>query len=161
VTHRLGCWSLRGPLRERFVGGVSTLRHVSEEPADASRGWSRFEALVLLGILVALVALAVWAVVGLTDRDRMPRLTFPADHGVSASDPEWLRCAAETVENHPEQFGAQHGFVVEYRQNRWLVRGTGAETWISVGDGKLIYRRPGWRHPRSFPVNCPGVWPWA
>jgi hypothetical protein len=114
-------------------------------------------ALVLVAVVVALVGLGVWAfaVKGI----RMPKFSFPADHGVSASDPDWVRCAVETIDRHPQLPGVQHGFVVEFQQGQWLVRGMWTDSWVEVRDRSLVYGSPGSGESRQMPVDCPDVWP--
>ncbi len=82
--------------------------------------------------------------------------SFPADHGVTATDDQWVRCAAETIEAHPEAFGAPSGFVIEADQSGALqVRTALITTPVQFADGRLSYRRFDSWH--TIPMDCPGV----
>jgi hypothetical protein len=128
---------------------------VSRDRGKGSRRWSAPAVLVVLAIVVALLGAGVWVAAG--KGLRLPRFSFPADHGVSTTDPDWLRCAAETIQRHPQEFGAQHGFGVELRQRQWVVSGTWFDKWIEVADGKIADRSPGSTDARKMPLDCPGV----
>jgi hypothetical protein len=112
---------------------------------------------VVAVLLVILVGVGVWVAVG--KGVRLPKFSLPADHGVSASDPQWLRCAAETIERHPQPLGAQNGFVIEFSDGQWLVRGRWADKRVEVKNGTLLYASPGSADSRRMPVDCPGVSP--
>ncbi|MBM3695877.1 MAG: hypothetical protein FJW79_08100 [Actinobacteria bacterium] len=112
---------------------------------------------MLLAVLVALVGLGALGVVGLTGR--MPKFWLAADHGVSASDPEWVRCAAETIERHPEPFRAEHGFVLEHEGAHLVVRSTWIDTGVQVGEGHLVWKPRSAQDFRDIPLDCPGVRP--
>ena len=129
---------------------------MNEDLDRGSRQRSGRAVLVAVGIVVvALVVLGIWA---FTVRGvRLPKFSLPADHGVSASDPDWLRCAAETIQRHPQEFGAQHGFVIESRQGQWVVGGMWFDKWVEVEDGAIAYRSPGSEDARRMPLDCPGV----
>jgi hypothetical protein len=105
--------------------------------------------------LVALVAAGVSVAVG--KGVRLPKFSLPADHGVTASDPEWLRCAAETIERHPQPLGAQSGFLLEFSDGEWLVRGRWADKRVEVQGGDLLYASPGSTDSRRMPLDCPDV----
>jgi hypothetical protein len=106
-------------------------------------------------LLVVLVTAGVWVAVG--KGARLPKFSLPADHGVTASDSEWLRCAAETVERHPQPVGAQNGFVIEFSGGEWLLRGRWADKRIEVDGGDLLYASPGSEDSRRMPLDCPSV----
>jgi hypothetical protein len=154
-----------GPPAGLFAGGKLTSSgaclgcvDVSQDTDRGSRRRSGRAVLVVVGIMVvALVVLGIWAFA--VKGARLPKFSFPADHGVSASDPDWLRCAAETIQRHPQEFGAQHGFVIESRQGQWVVSGTWFDKWVEVEDGEIAYRSPGSEDARRMPLDCPGISP--
>jgi hypothetical protein len=110
---------------------------------------------VTAALLVVVITAGLWVAVG--KGVRLPKFSLPADHGVTASDPEWLRCAAETIERHSKQVGAQNGFVIELSGDEWLVRGRWADKHIEVDGGDLLYASPGSADFRRMPLDCPSV----
>jgi hypothetical protein len=128
---------------------------VAEGTQKRSRRWRAAEVVLLVVLLVALVAAGVWVAVG--KGVRLPKFSLPADHGVTASDPEWLRCAAETIERHPQPLGAQSGFLIEFSDGEWLVRGRWADKRVEVQGGDLLYASPGSTDSRRMPLDCPDV----
>jgi hypothetical protein len=129
---------------------------MSADTGKAHRRRSGPLALVVIVVLVVvLVVLGVWAVT--VKGVRLPKFSLPADHGVSASDPEWLRCTAETIERHPQLPGVGNGFVIESRQGQWLVRGRWLDTRVEVQDGSLLYGSPDSAESRQMPLDCPSV----
>lgn len=154
-----------GPPSGLFAGGKLTSSgaylgsvDVSEDTDRGSRRRPGRAALVVVAIVVvALVVLGIWAftVKGV----RLPKFSLPADHGVSASDPDWLRCTVETIERHPQLPGVQHGFVIEFRQGEWLVSATWTDTRIEVRDEMLFYGSPDSVESRQMPLDCPDVSP--
>jgi hypothetical protein len=104
---------------------------------------------VLVAIVVDLVGLGIWAfaVKGV----RLPKFSFPADHGASASELEWLGGTVETIERHPQPSGAQHQSVTQSRQGEWLVSGTRVE----VTNGMLFHGSPDPVDSRQMPPGCP------
>jgi hypothetical protein len=87
-----------------------------------------------------------------------PAESFAADHGVAASDEEWVRCAAETIERHPGPFAAQNGFEIEeVGQGRLTVRSALLTTEVQAVDQSLTYWRfEGWH---MVPLDCPRARP--
>ncbi|MBN2114728.1 MAG: hypothetical protein JW785_11455 [Acidimicrobiia bacterium] len=83
-----------------------------------------------------------------------PLQSFPPDHGVGPADADWVHCAVETIERHPEPFAAQGGFEVErVGQGRLLVRSALLKTEVQPVEGSLSYWRfRGWH---SVPLDCP------
>ncbi len=106
-------------------------------------------ALLLLAAAVAVVVLLLRSA---------PAESFAADHGVAASDEEWVRCAAETIERHPGPFAAQNGFEIEETgENRLVVRSALLRTEVQLVEGSLHYWRfQGWH---MVPLDCPGIRP--
>jgi hypothetical protein len=107
-------------------------------------------------VALLLVAAAVAAIVLLVHAD--PSRTFPADHGVTSADGEWVRCAVETIEHHPESFAAQNGFEIEKSgEGRLVVRSALLTTEIRGVDQSLTYWRfRGWH---ALSLDCPAIQP--
>lgn len=103
-------------------------------------------ALLLIGAAVVATA---WLI-----RDFGPR-SFPADHGLVSGAPDWLRCAAETIERHPSPFTAG-GFRMTATDGRSaVVEGTFRTIDITLVEGRLFYR---WgRGSRTTHLDCPEV----
>lgn len=102
--------------------------------------------LILVG---AAIAATVWLV-----RDLGPR-SFPDDHGLTATSPEWLRCAAESIERHPVPFttGAFRITATDHRSA--VVEGTFRTIDVTLVEGRLSYWW-GWGS-RALWLDCPEV----
>ncbi|MEX1209173.1 MAG: hypothetical protein WEE36_11345 [Acidimicrobiia bacterium] len=81
--------------------------------------------------------------------------SFPADHGLVSGAPDWLRCAAETIERHPSPF-TTGGFRITATDGRSaVVEGTFRTIDITLVEGWLTYR---WgRGSRLTGLDCPEV----
>jgi len=126
---------------------VGTLNQVPKDPDGIA--WT--------GPTVVALLLVVAGVVGIVVLVRpAPLRSFPPDHGVGPADADWVRCAAETIERHPEPFAAQPGFEVERAgQGRLVVRSALLTTEVQPVEGSLSYWRfRGWH---AVPLDCPEV----
>jgi hypothetical protein len=130
---------------------------VTETKNSKSRRWGRTEIVLVVVLLAVVAVVGAWVAIG--KGARLPEFSMPADHEVSASDSEWLRCAAETIERHPQPLGAQNGFVIELSNGEWLVRGRWADRRVEVDNGDLLYGSPGSADSRRMPLDCPAVSP--
>jgi hypothetical protein len=120
---------------------------VAKDPDGVAWAGPTVVALSLLAAAVAVIVLLLqWA----------PAESFAPDHGVAASDEEWVRCAAETIERHPGPFAAQSGFEIEeVGHRRLLVRSALLTTDVQLVEGALSYWRfKGWH---AVFLDCPEV----
>jgi hypothetical protein len=104
-------------------------------------------------ILFLLVGAAVVAT-GWLIRDFLPR-SFPGNHGLVSGAPDWLRCAAETIERHPSPFTTGGFRITATGGGSAVVEGTFRTIDITMADGGLMYR---WgRGSRITWLDCPEV----
>jgi hypothetical protein len=137
------------PPRRTNGGRAGNLGRVARDPDGVAWAGPTIVALLLLAAAVGVIVFLLRSA---------PAESFAADHGVAASDEEWVRCAAETIERHPGPFAAQNGFEIEeVGQGRLTVRSALLTTEVQAVDQSLTYWRfEGWH---MVPLDCPRVRP--